>query len=238
MAMPVSAPARRLAISYRRLALILLFLGLAAVGPNIFPAAAAGYGSLSTYAKDWLLPAIAVLFIALFWTRRSFPGLARAVLRAIAAGAVATVALEIIRITGFKLGYMPGQLPELMGVQLLNRFALGPDLASNIAGWAYHFWNGASFGIVYVLLFGTRRLWAGVVYGLIVGTVFLFSPVVISLGVGTFGLQFSLGFPITVLLAHAAFGLALGWLACRWLPGERSPLLQALGSGAPQEGAQ
>lgn len=77
---------------------------------------------------------------------------------------------------------------------------------------AYRFWNGASFGLLYVLLLSTRRLWAVPVFGILLGIGFLLSPVVSSLGAGFLGVGFSVGFPITVTLAHAAFGAVLGWL--------------------------
>ena len=77
---------------------------------------------------------------------------------------------------------------------------------------AYRFWNGACFGLLYVLLLGTRRLWAVPVFGILLGIGFLLSPVVSSLGAGFLGVGFSVGFPITVTLAHAAFGAVLGWL--------------------------
>lgn len=211
----------------KRMILIAIFLLLAAVGPNIFPAAEAGYGTLSQFAVLLLLPAGAALIVLALAVRRQ-PDLWRAVVGGAAAGAVATLALEAVRMTGYHLGYMPGNLPQLMGVLLLNRFALGPSFASDLAGFAYHFWNGASFGIVYALLVGSRRVWAGIVYGLAVGVGFLLSPVVASLGVGFLGLQFSIGFPVTVLLAHAAFGLSLGWLAQRWAGGLPAPWLSAV----------
>src|SRR5260370_38348374 len=107
------------------------------------------------------------------------------------AGAIAAIGLEIVRITGFRMGYMPGNLPRLMGVLLLDRFALGPSAASDLAGWVYHFWNGASFGIIYVLLFGTARRWVGVLYGIAVGFAFLGSPFVIYIRVAYFGLSVS-----------------------------------------------
>jgi hypothetical protein len=112
-----------------------------------------------------------------------------------------------------------------MGVLLLDRFALGPSFASDLAGWAYHFWNGASFGIIYVLIFGTSRRWLGLLYGVVAGLGFLVSPVVLSLGAGYFGLQFSIGLPITVLTAHAAFGLLLGALAHRFLSAQPSVMM-------------
>jgi hypothetical protein len=200
-----------------KLLLIGLVLALAAVGPNIFPAAEAGHGTMDVLAKQFLFPSIIGLAIIALLAWKRNPAVARSIAWGALAGGIATIALEAVRITGFHLGYMPGSLPELMGVLLLNRFALGPDTASNIAGWAYHFWNGAAFGIIYVLLIGTRKWWAGALYGLAVGVGFMLSPVVQALGVGYFGLQFSAGFPVVVSLAHAAFGTALGLLARRFL---------------------
>jgi len=43
------------------------------------------------------------------------------------------------------------QSAELMGVLLFDRFALGPSPASTFAGFAYHFWNDACFGIIFTL---------------------------------------------------------------------------------------
>lgn len=202
---------------YLWIAVVLL---LAAVGPNIFPAAMAGHGTLPVLALRLLLPAIAALFVitAVIW--RSQPALARAVAWGAVAGVLATLPLEVVRLTGFHLEYMPGNLPRLMGVLLLDRLAEGPSTASDIAGWAYHFWNGASFGILYAVLLGTRRRWLGALYGLLIGVGFMVSPVVTSLGVGYFGLQFSWGFPATVTLAHLGFGISLGFLARRFLGGQ------------------
>jgi hypothetical protein len=211
--------------------LLLVTLAAASVGPLIFPAAQAGHGTMAQSAKYFLLPAVAVLVFIALLSWKSVAEIRRSIVWGGLAGAVATIGLEIVRITGFKMGYMPGNLPRLMGVLLLDRFALGPSFTSDFAGWAYHFWNGASFGIVYVLLFGTTRRWVGVLFGIAVGLGFLVSPVVISLGVGYFGLEFSKGFALTVLSAHLAFGLALGFLTNRFLPSQRSSFLVGLQSG-------
>ncbi len=211
----------------RTMILIALFTLLAAIGPNIFPAAMAGYSDLSRLATHLLVPAVlAMVALALFLRIRQ-PVIWRAVVWGGSAGAVATLALEAVRLTGYHLGWMPGNLPRLMGVLLLNRFANGPDRASDIAGWLYHFWNGVSFGIIYALLIGARRIWAGAVYGIALGVGFMLSPVVSSLGVGFFGLQFSAGFPVTVLTAHAAYGISLAWLARRWTGAQPSVALSA-----------
>jgi len=208
--------------------LTLLTLALVTVGPLIFPIAQSGHGNLATLASNVLLPSIVFLAAVAVFARRGEAWLSRTIVRGALAGAIATVALEMVRLSGFHFGYMPGNLPRLMGVLLLDRFALGPSLASDIAGWAYHFWNGASFGIIYGLLLGTRRRWVGVLFGLAVGLGFLVSPVVVSLGVGYFGLQFSYGFPITVLLAHLAFGAALGVLSYWFLGPQPDRLISAL----------
>jgi len=128
------------------------------------------------------------------------------------AGVLATFALEAVRYTGFRMGFMPGNLPELMGVLLFDRFALGPTTASTIAGFAYHFWNGACFGIIFALgRVGLSKWWA-IPYGIVIGIGFLVSPVVQALGVGVIGINFGWHFAATVLSAHLAFGAVMAWL--------------------------
>ncbi len=205
-----------------------LSLALASVGPLIFPVAMAGYGTLTVLAKQWLIPSIIGLAIIALLTRKRNRLIARSIAWGGLAGGIATLALEAVRATGFQLGYMPGSLPKLMGVLLLDRFALGPDAASNLAGWAYHFWNGAAFGIIFVLILGTKRVWPAVLYGLALGVGFMVSPVTKSLGIGYFGVDFSIGFPVVVSLAHAAFGAALGFLGRRFLGTQRSPVLSTI----------
>jgi hypothetical protein len=220
----------------KRMMAILVLLAAASVSPLIFPLAESGRSTMDVLAKFALLPSIAVIGVVWALLRRNDDPLARQVAVGLTAGTVATIALEAVRLPGFWLGFMPGNLPRLMGVLLLNQFATGPTLTSDIAGWAYHFGNGASFGLIYVLVFGTCRRWAGTVYGVLLGFGFMFSPVVSALGVGFLGLEFSKGFPVTVTLAHAAFGGVLGWLTARWIGFETSPVCDTvdvcLASGA------
>jgi hypothetical protein len=212
----------------KRAMAILLLIAAGSVSPLIFPVAESGRSSMDVLAKLALLPAATLLLVTVGVLYRLDDSVARISTMGLAAGALATVALEAIRLTGFWLGFMPGNLPRLMGVLLLNQFAAGPSLKSDIAGWAYHVWNGASFGLIYVLVFGTCRRWAGRVFGVLLGFGFMFSPVVSALGVGFMGLEFSKGFPLTVTVAHAVFGLTLGWLSAAWLGFVDSPLLGAV----------
>lgn len=194
----------------------LFILLLAAVGPLAFPAAQLGYASLQDLALFAVLPSIAGLVVIWLFTRYTRPDVAAIILRGSAAGAVATLALEAVRYSGFRLGFMPGNLPQLMGVLLLDRFALGPSAWSDVAGFAYHFWNGAAFGILYVAITGRTSILRAIAYGVAVGVGFLGSPVVQSLGVGLFGRDFGWHFAATVLLAHVAFGATLGVLLERF----------------------
>ncbi len=218
----------------KRAMTILFLLATASVSALIFPIAESGRSSMDVLAKLALLPAAALLLITVGVLYRVEDSLARISTMGLAAGALATVALEAIRLPGFWLGFMPGNLPRLMGVLLVNQFAAGPSLKSDVAGWAYHFWNGASFGLIYVLVFGTFRRWVGTVFGVILGFDFMFSPVITALGVGFLGLEFSRGFPLTVTVAHAAFGLVLGWLAAAWLGFVDSPLLGSVRQCLPK----
>ena len=198
-----------------KLNITIIVLFLAAISPNLFPYAETGAADLSSLALKYLVPSAALIFIiiGITWFLK-YNNLKKQIINGIVAGLVATIALEIVREIGFRLGGMPGDLPKLMGVLILNRFADGPDTWSNIAGWAYHFWNGACFGIIFTLLFGSAKTAWGIVYGLVLGIVFMVSPVTRSLGIGAFGLQFNDGyqFLITVTIAHFAYGALLGFL--------------------------
>jgi hypothetical protein len=193
-----------------------LLIAIAAVAPAAFPAPQAGYSTLHDLAFSSIIPSGVLLVIAWALLSRSrFTELATSIHDGALAGAVATIALEAVRYSGFRMGFMPGNLPELMGVLLFDRFALGPTTVSTFAGFAYHFWNGACFGIIFAL--GRFRLpnWWAIPYGVAIGVGFLMSPVVQGLGVGLFGTNFGWHFAATVLAAHLAFGTAMAALLNR-----------------------
>ena len=196
-----------------------LLLVPASAAPLAFPLSQMGYGSLHDLATRVILPG-AIVLIGAWWILdkglADHRRVARHLYESAAAGVLATLALEVVRYTGFRMGFMPGNLPRLMGVLLFDRFALGPSGPSDLAGFAYHFWNGASFGMMLTLVAGACSIPLAVGYGVAIGVGFMVSPVVLALGVGYFGRDFGWSFAATVLLAHAAFGIALGSLL-RWL---------------------
>lgn len=191
-------------------------LGLAGIAPNIFPVAQAGIAKMSVLGAAVLLPSLILLAGAVVAARaRGHHTLVRRVLVGAAAGIVATVGLEIVRIVSFRLGGMPGDLPRLMGVLLTDRFMFGPSTLSDVLGWAYHFWNGAVFGLIFAVLLGRRPVSWHIGYGVLVGVGFLASPAVTSMGIGSFGLGMP-SMPVSVILAHAAYGWTLGVFHLRW----------------------
>ncbi len=195
----------------------LLALAAAGASPNLFWIAQAGYGSLSRLAVVVLIPSIIVLAGVLVVARiRERRRLVNRIVAGAGAGLVATLGLEIVRSVSFHLGGMPGSMPELLGVLLLNRFMSGPSLLSNVVGWAYHFWNGATFGIVFAVLFGQKPMGWALVFAELVGIGFLVSPAVKAMGIGFMGLDMP-AMPLTVVVAHTVFGLILGALCLRWV---------------------
>ncbi len=90
----------------------------------------------------------------------------------------------------------------------------GYSTAAHLLGWAYHFSNGASFGIMYLAMLGdgARRSWCWALpwaAGLELGM--LFTPYPRQLGI-----ELSTSFVIVTLTAHLVFGVVLG-LAVRWM---------------------
>jgi len=205
-------------ISKERLILALFALAAAGVAPILFPAAQAGLAPMSGLARWLLLPSVALLIVVIALTFvRKHRVLGRRMLIGLGAGIAATIGLEIVRTIGFHLGGMPGDLPRLLGVLITDRFMLGPSALSDFVGYAYHFWNGACFGLIFAVLFGRRAIRWAVAYGLLIGIGFLASPAVQAMGVGFFALQMP-PMIVTVFLAHIFYGLILGLLLRRWLP--------------------
>jgi len=211
----------------------LLILASAGISPNIFVASQAGVADMKVMGLWLLLPAVAILLAALLFAQvRGYARLVNRVLAGATAGTVATVGLEVVRMYSFRQGGMPGDLPRLMGVLLTDRFMAGPSPFSDFLGYAYHYWNGASFGIVFAVTLGRKKVFWGIAYGVIIATVFLMSPPVQALGIGFMGKDMPT-MPLTVYIAHLAYGGILGWLCHRWVRNEgwllaRPGYLQAL----------
>jgi len=194
-----------------RLARLLALVAAGVSGAVLFAVSEAGYASLARLAVEVALPAVGVLVaIGVVAAIVGWRGLWRTLLVGLVVGIAATAGLELVRVVGFRAFHsMPGSMPMLMGVLLTNRIMVGPDLASNLLGWADHVYNGMAFVLIYLLLFGRRQPWLAFPYALLVGTGFLVSPVPKALGAGFFGAALGAEFAVTVYLAHVLFGTVL-----------------------------
>lgn len=209
-------------MSFKELALTALALVPAAVGVNVLVIALTpGMSSMNALTKVVLLPSI-ILMIAV-WIIAYLLRLERLTNRiwaGIWVGAVSSAALDIIRLTGFSLGWLPGNMPRMFGVLILDQMALGPSDFSDFVGSLYHYWVGSTFGLTYTLLVGRTRWWGGLIWGggLVELGMMTTPPMVTAMAVGYFGLEYGRGWEVlaTSVPAHIAYGTVLGLLLERY----------------------
>ncbi len=196
-----------------------LALAATAVGPNILVVALTpGMPGMHVLGPWLLVPAIALLLAV--WLVAFGLGQVRLTNRiwtGIWVGAASTAALDTIRLTGFSFGLMPGNLPRMFGVLLLDQMALGPSPLSDFVGSLYHYWVGASFGLTYTLLVGRTRWWGVVIWALLIELGMMTTPpMVVAMDTGFFGLKWGYGILITTVPSHIACGVAAGLLLERY----------------------
>ena len=172
------------------------------------------------------LPALAILFgFALFDRSRGDGQLWRAVLVGVMGGLLAAVAYDVFRLPFVfaKEWGLDAIVPPMDLFKVFPRFGamvLGQpveqarySLLTQMVGWAYHFSNGATFGVMYLALIGdgTRRHWAwAALFAVALELGMLFTPYP-----AVFHIPLSGRFVLVTLAAHAIFGVGLG-LSVRW----------------------
>jgi hypothetical protein len=186
-------------------------------------------GSMRAWVCQLLLPASLLLAaIGYYDWRRNNGAFARMILLGVLTGLVAAVAYDVFRVPfvwseSWKLSRF---VPPLKLFNVFPRFGaviLGQPVdqdsygfSAYAVGWAYHFSNGASFGVMYVAMVGypLRHHWAwGVMMAAGIEIAMLLSPYPT-----VFGLNVTPVFVIVTLTAHAIFGVTLGLLCRRWSP--------------------
>lgn len=195
---------------------IFIAMACAAVGPNILVVGLTpGMPEIPFLAKFILVPSLMILGVVFFISKKvGWVRLTNRIWTGIWAGAVATVTLDLVRLTGFYLGFMPGNMPKMFGVLILDIMATGPTPFSDILGSLYHYWVGACFGLTLTLVGGRVRWWAGLIWGLIIEIGMMTTPpMVVAMDTGYFGLKFGPGLLIVSLIAHIVYGTFLGLLA-------------------------
>ncbi len=221
----------------KELLLTLIALASAGVSPNLTVFSPAGFISWSTYFWYLVVPGFIVFIgILIYAYVSSEQRLFNQMWVGMWAGFAATIALDIVRLTGFKLGYMPGNMPRMFGVMIWGNMLEGPNALSDFIGYTYHFWNGCAFGIVYALIFG-KTSWIGpLIYSAVfVETGMMISPAMLSMGVGPFGINFGPELFIVSLLAHIAMGIVMGVILQRYVR-DRGTILKLLPFGEERSG--
>jgi hypothetical protein len=145
-------------------------------------------------------------------------------------GLIATAALTAVMIAAQLAGLTRLDLPLMLGTLVVA----DPDRA-RVAGFFIHVVNGQGFALGYAAVFalnGEATWWAGGLLGLLHGAVALLIIVPLLPGVhphmaseraglsrgatleppGLLGLNYGRETPMVTLLAHVAFGIALGLL--------------------------
>ena len=180
-----------------------------------------GVCSMRFFALAIFLPAILVLLcLTVTDFARGDERLGRAVITGAAGGLLAAIAYDLFRLP-FVFAREWGIAAVVPAMNLFKVFpAFGAmlldqpvqqavyPLGVSVLGWAYHFSNGATIGMMYLALVGDarRRHWAWAVLvacGLELGMICTPYPRV-------FGIAVTPRFVLVTLAAHAVFGVCLG----------------------------
>jgi hypothetical protein len=197
----------------------------AAVGPNVLVVALTpGMPGMPGLVR-WALAPSFVLLVAVFVVARArrYDRLTNRIWTGFWVGAAATAALDLFRLGSFLLGFLPGNMPRMFGVLILDTMATGPTTFSDVVGELYHFMGvSAAFGLTYALIMGRTRWWGGLIWGLIIEVGMMTTPpMVIAMDTGYFGLKLGHGLFngvfIGSLVPHISYGIALGLLLERYI---------------------
>jgi len=161
------------------------------------------------------IPAIITLVVIILYSRKNYPDIYRRIVVGLGVGAISTIALDFFRQMGVIYSWLPGDTPAMFG-----KMATGSTNFSIFypVGFFIHFLNGANFGLFYTFVWGKRPSyrsslgWA-TFWVLIIELGMMTLPPVAPM-TGAFGIRYA--WPqlfLLTLVAHIAFGIALGILA-------------------------
>lgn len=160
------------------------------------------------------LPALLVIVGLMAWFGRVRKVvLLRRVWVGVAAGAVATLAYDVVRYVIFVA--TPTTFDPFRAHRPFGGLMLDTDpntTAAFWAGWSYHVWNGLSFAVMYVMLFGRGRWTWALAWALALETATIITyPNLFDIDITR------VGFISVSLIGHAVYGVTLGVLTREWL---------------------
>lgn len=191
----------------------------------------------ATFRDVAIIPSVIAIFAIVILFRSKLPRLSNRIFIGMAAGTIASFALEAIRVPGYMFAKwipmdsmisLPGlfltekitTLSEVKQVVMQSGVAMNlyhAPLDAFVAGALWHFWNGATFGIIYAVIIGKGRWWYGIIWAVIIEIGMMVAPYLIMMK-GPFGIEHMDGYNIftITLIAHVAFGAVLGILVQKW----------------------
>jgi hypothetical protein len=196
-----------------------------------------GLCDMRTFTFWILIPATVALYgIAVVNSIRGDQGLWRAVIIGSLAGLVGAIVYDFFRLPFvFSDAWGMGRIgiPQMPLFKVFPRFGaliLGEpleqpsySLAAHVIGWAYHFSNGATFGVMFAAMIGeaSRRYGGGWLWAVLMA-VGIEICLLLSPYAEFFDIHLNARFITVTLIAHIVFGVGLGlyfaWHARRWQP--------------------
>ena len=199
----------------------------------------------ATFRDVVIIPSVIAIFAIGILSRSKFPRLTSRLFKGMTAGAIASFALEAIRIPGYMITKwlpmdsmisLPGLFltEKITALSEVKQTVMQSGVAMNLyhapldafmVGALWHFWNGATFGIIYALIIGKGKWWYGMIWAFIIEIVMMLAPYLIIMK-GPFGIEHMDGYNIfaITLIAHMAFGAVLGIIVQRWKKDSKSIL--------------
>lgn len=213
------------AIGWQKWSRCLVFV-LASTSLGCLMAQFYGLCSMRAFAVAFFLPSsLALVGLAGYDLFRGDGRLGGCVLTGLGAGLLAAAAYDVFRLPfvfsrpwGLAAWVPPMNLFKVFpgfGALLMGQPVDQPAYSTTVSllGWAYHFSNGATIGIMYVALIGDprRRHWA---WAILMATA-LELGMILTPYPRVFGIAVTTRFVAVTMAAHAVFGVCLG-VAVRW----------------------
>jgi len=219
------------------LVLTILIIILSGASASLLLLPPLGIISYVTFRDIAIIPSVVIIFTIGILVRSKYPRLTSRLFVGMAAGAIASFGLEAIRIPAYmftkwipmdSMISLPGLLltEKITALSQVKQVIMQSGVQMNlyhapldafIAGGLWHFWNGATFGIIYALLIGKGKWWYGMIWAVIIELTMMIAPYLIMMK-GPFGIQHMDGYNIFVvtLIAHLVFGAMLGVIVQKW----------------------
>lgn len=164
-----------------------------------------GVASLQNVVLFLFLPGLIVLVGAAYFRKP----ISRALIIGFWGGLLGTLAYDLIRVPFLLLGQRIFAPINIYGVWLAD--ASASSQLTHVLGWAYHFSNGITFGMMYALFMRRRHWFWAILWGLVLESIALASPFReifnLSNNYRAIGIAY---------VGHVAYGLPLGWLVYKW----------------------